>query len=51
MRTTPEAVDLQSTFREMLDAGDAACVMEVSSHALELQRVDAIGSTAPSSRT
>ena len=26
----------------MLDAGDAACVMEVSSHALELHRADAI---------
>jgi UDP-N-acetylmuramoyl-L-alanyl-D-glutamate--2,6-diaminopimelate ligase len=42
VRTTPEAVDLQRTFREMLDAGDAACVMEVSSHALDLHRVDAI---------
>ena len=41
-RTTPEAVDLQRTFREMLDAGDQACVMEVSSHALDLHRVDAI---------
>jgi UDP-N-acetylmuramoyl-L-alanyl-D-glutamate--2,6-diaminopimelate ligase len=41
-RTTPEAIDLQRTFREMLDAGDAAAVMEVSSHALELRRADAI---------
>ena len=41
-RTTPEAIDLQGTFSEMLDAGDRACVMEVSSHALELARVDAI---------
>ena len=41
-RTTPEAIDLQRTFREMLDAGDAACVMEVSSHALELARVDGV---------
>ncbi|HET9105282.1 MAG TPA: UDP-N-acetylmuramoyl-L-alanyl-D-glutamate--2,6-diaminopimelate ligase [Solirubrobacteraceae bacterium] len=41
-RTTPEAIDLQHTFREMLDAGDQACVMEVSSHALELRRADAI---------
>jgi UDP-N-acetylmuramoyl-L-alanyl-D-glutamate--2,6-diaminopimelate ligase len=39
-RTTPEAVDLQRTFREMLDAGDRACVMEVSSHALSLRRAD-----------
>jgi UDP-N-acetylmuramoyl-L-alanyl-D-glutamate--2,6-diaminopimelate ligase len=41
-RTTPEAVDLQCTFRRMLDAGDVACAMEVSSHALELHRADAI---------
>src|ERR1039458_2406730 len=41
-RTTPEAIDLQMTFRAMLDAGDQACVMEVSSHALELHRADAI---------
>jgi UDP-N-acetylmuramoyl-L-alanyl-D-glutamate--2,6-diaminopimelate ligase len=37
-RTTPEAVDLQATFRRMLDCGDDACVMEVSSHALALGR-------------
>jgi UDP-N-acetylmuramoyl-L-alanyl-D-glutamate--2,6-diaminopimelate ligase len=41
-RTTPEAIDLQRTFREMLDAGDTACAMEVSSHALELHRADSI---------
>jgi UDP-N-acetylmuramoyl-L-alanyl-D-glutamate--2,6-diaminopimelate ligase len=41
-RTTPEAVDLQRTFAEMLDAGDEAVVMEVSSHALALHRADAI---------
>ena len=41
-RTTPEAIDLQRTFREMLDGGDVACAMEVSSHALELRRADAI---------
>jgi UDP-N-acetylmuramoyl-L-alanyl-D-glutamate--2,6-diaminopimelate ligase len=41
-RTTPEAIDLQRTFRTMLDLGDAACAMEVSSHALELHRADAI---------
>jgi UDP-N-acetylmuramoyl-L-alanyl-D-glutamate--2,6-diaminopimelate ligase len=38
-RTTPEAIDLQATFRRMLDGGDRACAMEVSSHALELGRV------------
>jgi UDP-N-acetylmuramoyl-L-alanyl-D-glutamate--2,6-diaminopimelate ligase len=41
-RTTPEAIDLQRSFRRMLDAGDAACAMEVSSHALELRRTDGI---------
>src|SRR3954451_8615958 len=41
-RTTPEAVDLQATFRRMLDSGDRACAMEVSSHALELGRVAGI---------
>ncbi|HEX8975033.1 MAG TPA: UDP-N-acetylmuramoyl-L-alanyl-D-glutamate--2,6-diaminopimelate ligase [Solirubrobacteraceae bacterium] len=41
-RTTPEAIDLQRSFRQMLDGGDAAAVMEVSSHALELRRADAI---------
>jgi UDP-N-acetylmuramoyl-L-alanyl-D-glutamate--2,6-diaminopimelate ligase len=41
-RTTPEAIDLQRTFREMLDGGDVACAIEVSSHALELHRADAI---------
>ncbi|MBI5105984.1 MAG: UDP-N-acetylmuramoyl-L-alanyl-D-glutamate--2,6-diaminopimelate ligase [Solirubrobacterales bacterium] len=42
IRTTPEAIDLQRTFRRMLDGGDAACAMEVSSHALKLHRADAI---------
>jgi UDP-N-acetylmuramoyl-L-alanyl-D-glutamate--2,6-diaminopimelate ligase len=41
-RTTPEAIDLQGTFRRMLDGGDKACVMEVSSHAMSLRRADAI---------
>ena len=41
-RTTPEAVDLQATFARMLAAGDRACVMEVSSHALDLHRTAAI---------
>src|SRR3954471_9009331 len=41
-RTTPEAVDLQATFARMLAADDVACVMEVSSHALELHRADAV---------
>jgi UDP-N-acetylmuramoyl-L-alanyl-D-glutamate--2,6-diaminopimelate ligase len=41
-RTTPEAIDLQADFRAMVDGGDTACAMEVSSHALELGRADAI---------
>ncbi len=38
-RTTPEAIDLQRTFRELLDAGDRSCAMEASSHASELKRL------------
>jgi UDP-N-acetylmuramoyl-L-alanyl-D-glutamate--2,6-diaminopimelate ligase len=41
-RTTPESVDLQATLRRMAAAGDRACVMEVSSHALELERVTGV---------
>jgi UDP-N-acetylmuramoyl-L-alanyl-D-glutamate--2,6-diaminopimelate ligase len=41
-RTTPEAIDLHGTFRRMLERGDRACAMEVSSHALELGRVGGI---------
>jgi UDP-N-acetylmuramoyl-L-alanyl-D-glutamate--2,6-diaminopimelate ligase len=39
-RTTPEAPDVQKLLREMVDRGCGACVMEVSSHALSLRRVD-----------
>src|SRR5256714_4005643 len=42
VRTTPEAIDLQRTFREMLDAGDRSCSMEASSHAAELHRLDRV---------
>jgi UDP-N-acetylmuramoyl-L-alanyl-D-glutamate--2,6-diaminopimelate ligase len=42
VRTTPEAIDLQRTFREMLDGGDTACAMEISSHALELRRAEGV---------
>lgn len=41
-RTTPEAIDLHAGFRAMLDGGDRACAMEVSSHALELGRAGGI---------
>ena len=37
--TTPEAPEIQSMLVKMLERGCAACVMEVSSHALMLQRV------------
>jgi UDP-N-acetylmuramoyl-L-alanyl-D-glutamate--2,6-diaminopimelate ligase len=40
--TTPEAVDLQRVFREMLDAGDRSCAMEASSHASVLHRLDCV---------
>jgi UDP-N-acetylmuramoyl-L-alanyl-D-glutamate--2,6-diaminopimelate ligase len=40
--TTPEAIDLQRAFREMLDAGDHSCVIEASSHASELHRLDRV---------
>jgi len=45
-RTTPEAIDLQADLRAMLDGGDRACAMEVSSHALELGRTDALAFAA-----
>ncbi len=38
-RTTPESLDLQRMFAEMVEEGIRYAVMEVSSHALELQRV------------
>jgi UDP-N-acetylmuramoyl-L-alanyl-D-glutamate--2,6-diaminopimelate ligase len=42
VRTTPEAIDLQRTFREMLDGGDRSCAMEASSHASVLHRLDRV---------
>ncbi|MCD1261612.1 UDP-N-acetylmuramoyl-L-alanyl-D-glutamate--2,6-diaminopimelate ligase [Paenibacillus athensensis] len=41
-RTTLEALDLQRHLRDMRDAGAEYCVMEVSSHALELGRVKGV---------
>ncbi|HEY2372362.1 MAG TPA: UDP-N-acetylmuramoyl-L-alanyl-D-glutamate--2,6-diaminopimelate ligase [Gaiellaceae bacterium] len=41
-RTTPEAIDLQRLFREMLDAGDRSVSMEASSHASALHRLDRV---------
>jgi UDP-N-acetylmuramoyl-L-alanyl-D-glutamate--2,6-diaminopimelate ligase len=42
VRTTPEAIDLQRLFREMLDGGDRSCAMEASSHASVLHRLDRV---------
>ncbi len=39
-RTTPEAPDVQQLLNEMLEQGSRSAVMEVSSHALSLKRVD-----------
>lgn len=41
-RTTPESYEVQKLLREMADSGCTHAVMEVSSHALVLHRVDAI---------
>jgi UDP-N-acetylmuramoyl-L-alanyl-D-glutamate--2,6-diaminopimelate ligase len=41
-RTTPESYDLQQLLRQMRDAGCTHVVMEVSSHALVLHRVDGL---------
>src|SRR5712691_6706227 len=37
---TPEAIDLQRLFREMIGAGDRSCVMEATSHASAQGRLD-----------
>jgi len=42
IRTTPEAIDVQRVFREMLDAGDRSCAMEATSHGSELGRLDGV---------
>ena len=42
VRTTPEAIDLQRTFREMIDAGDRSVALEASSHASVLGRLDRV---------
>ena len=41
-RTTPESFELQGLFRRMADAGCGYCVMEVSSHAITLDRVGGV---------
>lgn len=42
-RTTPEAPDIQKFLRQMVEEGVSHCLMEVSSHSLELKRVWGIG--------
>ncbi len=41
-RTTPDALELQRLLARMLEAGVSDVVMEVSSHALDLERVGAL---------
>ena len=40
--TTPEAIDLQRLFREMLDAGNRSVAIEASSHGSAFQRLDRV---------
>jgi UDP-N-acetylmuramoyl-L-alanyl-D-glutamate--2,6-diaminopimelate ligase len=39
IRTTPEAIDLQRTFREMLEAGNRSVALEATSHGSEQKRL------------
>ena len=40
--TTPEAIDLQRLFREMLDLGNRSAAVEASSHGAALRRLDRV---------
>lgn len=40
--TTPEAIDLQRLFREMLDRGDRSAALEASSHGSAFRRLDRV---------
>ena len=42
-RTTPESFELQALFARMRDAGCTHVVMEVSSHAIALERIGGVG--------
>ena len=50
-RTTPESKELQALFRQMKEEGVTDVVMEVSSHSLDLHRVDGIDFDIASLRT
>lgn len=39
VRTTPESYDLQKMFKQMVAKGVTDCVMEVTSHAVDLKRI------------
>ena len=41
-RTTPEAVELQRLFREMVDSGDRSAAIEASSHGAAFRRLDRV---------
>ncbi len=40
--TTPEAIELQRLFREMVDSGDRSAAIEASSHGAALRRLDRV---------
>jgi UDP-N-acetylmuramoyl-L-alanyl-D-glutamate--2,6-diaminopimelate ligase len=42
IRTTPEAIDLQRAFREMLDSGDRSAAVEATSHGSALGRLECV---------
>jgi len=42
LHTTPESTEIQKILREMADSGTQTVVMEVSSHAVDMNRVDDI---------
>ena len=46
LRTTPEAIDLQRTLREMVDVGDRSCALEATSHGAALGRLDQLSFAA-----
>ena len=42
IRTTPEAIDVQRAFREMLDGGDRSAAVEATSHGSALGRLERV---------